>query len=345
MEENQVGYLVGFEEELRSQIAVAKNKDIKPSYDPPKLRGTLRIITDPAGANIFVNGKATSSLEKGVMLEPGEYQVTIDQPGFIEIRERITVLSNQLVEKSYKLDVLSKPKGMLQIITSPPGASVYANGKPIGSSGQQITLEPGNYTIKVMLDGYLEITDQLEVLAGQLKERRYALALISTEPLKSNADRTAGEMGAPDYKIYSPLHIVRNVWLTIGGKLKKGETIAVNENITIKYGIALTGDLYATESGLTFAYVEDPKQYWNIPWKDIDDLKRMRSPGSFSRQLAIKLHGSERQYVFLKLKYPYSTGDAAISIDSFSKDDTNNLNVLWEKYKSKAGLSNKPFLH
>jgi hypothetical protein len=73
-------------------------------------------------------------------------------------------------------------RGVAKVSSSPPGASVYIEGKEYGPTPVFIELTPGEYEMMVSLDGYPPKKKRLSVMAGR----------VSYSQIKFKANRASG---------------------------------------------------------------------------------------------------------------------------------------------------------
>lgn len=87
----------------------------------------------------------------------------------------------------------TKPRTLLQVASTPPGAEVSVDGQPRGQAPFDVELEPGRHSVKASMAGHEEWTGEVRLeearpyrLQIDLKQRR-ALAFVSVESEPSGA--------------------------------------------------------------------------------------------------------------------------------------------------------------
>jgi hypothetical protein len=99
-------------------------------------------------------------------VEPGRHTVTLNKPGFAPETKTIEVASRS---KSALVIELAAITAGLSVTSDPAGARVILDGKDLGRvTPVQVSVEkPGNHTIVVRKEGYLEESTTLNLQAGQ----------------------------------------------------------------------------------------------------------------------------------------------------------------------------------
>ena len=126
--------------------------------------GKLSVITEPAGAEISVNGDSKGKSPLALDLAQGEYSIEAKLANY----RSQTV--KQVVEAGGRLQTLAmalKPKPIgLKIQTQPSGAEIYVNGKLAGKTPLDTKLEVGSYELQTSLKGYRPQKHMLHTEAG-----------------------------------------------------------------------------------------------------------------------------------------------------------------------------------
>jgi hypothetical protein len=140
--------------------------------------GKLSIVSDPAGAQVIMDGKSSGVTPLKINSLPvGDYALTLKLAGSPDITDTLSVRAGILLAKQYKFDL---ELGELAISTDPPGASVTIDGKAAG----QITpftfskLKDGPHEIELELPGYLPWSGEGSVSKGQTTRLSIALTKL-----------------------------------------------------------------------------------------------------------------------------------------------------------------------
>ncbi len=59
----------------------------------------------------------------------------------------------------------SAPTGVVEVRTIPPGATVYADGNPVGNTPTSLRLPAGRHTLTISLSGFRPLRKESEVPA------------------------------------------------------------------------------------------------------------------------------------------------------------------------------------
>jgi len=143
----------------------------QPVYTPaPAGIGTLRVVSDPAGARVLVDGRARgrSPLELGE-LAFGSYEVRVEQPGYEPERRRVLLSANAaLAEVRLALKPhVADASAAADFVSTPGGAAISLDGKPAGETPLRgVKLQPGRHVVEMSLDGHETWSGSLDVTAG-----------------------------------------------------------------------------------------------------------------------------------------------------------------------------------
>lgn len=150
-----------------------------PTPPPPTpSTGTLWVVSDPDGAEVYVNnvfkGMTPLRLEN---VSSGSYSIKVLKDGYETQTKTATVSKGQLSKVDFTLKRKSAGNATLIINSSPEGAEIYINGNLVGLTGPQakFTVPEGTHTIKVYLEGYKEYSVTITVKGGELRELRIDL--------------------------------------------------------------------------------------------------------------------------------------------------------------------------
>lgn len=143
--------------------------------------GMLRIITRPSGAAIEVDGQSRGNAPltlHGLSAGMHRIQGTLGK----QTRQQEVYL-----EPSASLDIemnLEGDPGGLQIVTNPPGASIFLDNVEQNSvlSPTLFILSSGEHTVKATLEGYRDHVDRYTVASNETATVRIQMALIPPAP-------------------------------------------------------------------------------------------------------------------------------------------------------------------
>jgi hypothetical protein len=128
--------------------------------------GELDIVTTPAGVEVVIDGKSYGASPVRATLPPGEHTYTVKAPGLPPYENKLTLVSGHIITRTVTLGEATVT-GIVEVRTIPPGATVLADGSPVG--GQTPTsfrLTVGAHTLVISLSGYRPIQRQVTVSAS-----------------------------------------------------------------------------------------------------------------------------------------------------------------------------------
>jgi serine/threonine protein kinase len=149
-----------------------------PTPPPEPSTGTLWVVSDPDGAEVYVNnvfkGMTPLRLEN---TNSGSYTVKVVKDGYETQTKTATVSKGQIARVDFTLKRKSAGNATLIINTNPDGAEVYINGNLVGLSGSQakFTVPDGTHTIRIYLEGYKEYSISITVKGGEVRELKIEL--------------------------------------------------------------------------------------------------------------------------------------------------------------------------
>lgn len=75
-----------------TQLTAVANSVSQPAVlSQPPTKTTVSVTSEPAGAEIYVDGKFDSSTPSKLLLAPGEHTIRVTRPGFIPWERKITL--------------------------------------------------------------------------------------------------------------------------------------------------------------------------------------------------------------------------------------------------------------
>lgn len=131
-----------------------------------KLPGLVSFFTDPAAAEVYVNGTAygTTPLNK-LKIPAGQHRVRITRDRHLEIEESVTVTGQ---EHEQRFDyVLAPAWSTVTLHSEPSGAEISINGKQQGITPLSLDLLKGKYVIILQKEEFSPLELKLTVPAGK----------------------------------------------------------------------------------------------------------------------------------------------------------------------------------
>jgi hypothetical protein len=143
------------------------------------LRAQVEVaVNGPPGATITVDGqvRGKTPLGRSLCLEVGERTISAALPGFVTAQKKLKVEPRG---KHKLVLTLEREKGVLRVESSPPGARIWLGDRELGAAPQKRTLIPGEYRIKVELEGFLPREERVLLDA---RGRVLTLSLVARPP-------------------------------------------------------------------------------------------------------------------------------------------------------------------
>ena len=211
--------------------------------------GTLVINTDPAGAELLLNGKPGGQSPFSDKVEAGTYVVAVALDGYSGQEQAAIVLSGLRAEVSFKLT--QAPPGKVEILSKPPGATVWVDGKEVGKTPFAGQAAVGRRLVRLVLSGHGEKEQKLQVESGKtakldlaLKREPRGRLRVGSKPVGAAVSidgSIAG--GTPFEKALSPgPHVV---------KLSKKGYDTIQRTVQVSEGETASLDLKLRQEGLS----------------------------------------------------------------------------------------------
>ena len=177
----------GFATHRERLTVVAGSPQALPTIRLQPAAGVLRVLTDPPGASITVDGDFRGGSPATVEVSPDRaHRVVVSRAGY-ESQER-TVTLGRGAERA--LNIRLEPRlGTVRVLSRPAGAQVRVNGRPAGRTPLDLQLPSTEQQLEFSLEGYVaqarEVVPQpaypQEVEVELLTPRQQMLAAQPTE--------------------------------------------------------------------------------------------------------------------------------------------------------------------
>jgi formylglycine-generating enzyme required for sulfatase activity len=130
------------------------------------LPGRLLVDTGAVkGADVFVDGRTAGTTPMmPASVAAGEREVVVRAEGYVEFRTRVEIEGRGAEQR---LDVALVPNsGRVTFRSSPPGATVRVDGRPLGETPLETSVSAGKRAVEFVLDGFKPVARTIEVAAG-----------------------------------------------------------------------------------------------------------------------------------------------------------------------------------
>ena len=164
----------------QDQVISVKFEGRKPLVREEKLvlaSGTIDISSEPAGAEVTVNGIVKGQTPLRVTEVPrGRATVKFRLDGFAEEVRELAINAGDVQALPI---VLKGLPGTLQLTSVPDGARFYVNNEAKGKGPLSIPgLKPGEYSVRAELEGYGTLTKTISIDNGQSANEEFRLSNV-----------------------------------------------------------------------------------------------------------------------------------------------------------------------
>ncbi len=115
--------------------------------------GTLSVNSTPSGAQVLVEGRVVGSTPINLVLRPGRVDLELRLGGYQVFRTSAQIRPGETTVINADLTPVVQ-NGLLQINSNPQGAQVLVNGRVVGNTPLNLTVQPGRYDLELRLGGY-----------------------------------------------------------------------------------------------------------------------------------------------------------------------------------------------
>ena len=130
--------------------------------------GSLEVISTPPGASIYIDDVLQPGTTPSTIIDiiEGPHNITITMPGFNDYTTPVIVEPG--VTTTIPIANLVPSEGCIYFTTNPPGASIYIDDVLQAEITPAIIcgLSLGPHTYRLVLDGYLDITGNIDLTTG-----------------------------------------------------------------------------------------------------------------------------------------------------------------------------------
>jgi hypothetical protein len=152
--------------------------DPKPEGEPVEAEpGTLRVISQPAGATVRVDGRELGPAPVELMaLEAGPHLVEVSLPPYATVLEAVEVPSGRAVQVEHRLAHVG---GELLLMAKSEETTISIEGVAMGAAPLHWeNLRPGAWTVRFERQGHVPVERTAQVRATELTRVRVKLEAI-----------------------------------------------------------------------------------------------------------------------------------------------------------------------
>ncbi len=156
--------------------------------------GVVRIQSDQPDAMVIMDGKRLGKAPLELKdVRAGLHIVRVEKAGFLPHKERFTLKKDQV----FTITALLKRGGRLKVTSSPPGATIWIDTKPVGQTPMMgKVLEVGTYSVEVEINGFHRERRSVTIEGGKPVSLHLELQPIRTGPTRDERIRGMTSFGA-----------------------------------------------------------------------------------------------------------------------------------------------------
>lgn len=165
----------------------ASGAEVAPPAAPEKKLGSIKVLTDPVNAEVFVNKVSRGTCEKGPLLieglplEPGEATVTVQLEGYDPYRGSVPLTAGETATMPViRLRKYVPPKagvGLFDITSEPSNLKVTVDGRSVGRTPlMRLEMKEGAHQLVVEAPaGYVPVKTSIKSVSGVKQSLPYVL--------------------------------------------------------------------------------------------------------------------------------------------------------------------------
>ncbi|MDD4255947.1 MAG: PEGA domain-containing protein, partial [Methanofollis sp.] len=168
-----------------ANVTIRYNETTTLTLDLVAATGNIAVASTPDGAKVFLDGTDTGTTTNATLenVPAGEHTITVKKSGYMDASTTVTVADTETATVSL---TLLEPSGSIRVTSSPDGARIILDGTDTGemTNATLTRISPGEHTIALSLEGYLDAEETVTVAVGETAEVHVALsrAAITLRP-------------------------------------------------------------------------------------------------------------------------------------------------------------------
>ena len=129
--------------------------------------GEVQIVTTPPGLEVLIDGKSIGPSPARASLAAGDHRYAILRPGTEPYENTFNLTSGAIKQIKVNLVGGVAATGIIDVRTIPPGATVSADGNPVGgTTPTSFSLSLGRHFLTISLFGYRPVRQEVDVKAS-----------------------------------------------------------------------------------------------------------------------------------------------------------------------------------
>lgn len=164
----------------------------------------FKMTSDPAGAEVWVDGRKVGVTPYSGTLPPGSRRVELRQAGYDPVVSTVVVAAGKAVTQTQKL-AFSPVR--VEIDSQPRGADVRIDGKSVGRTHWKGSLMPGVHSLEVVENGYVSSTQRFVLAPGQREWKAAPKLVAKPVRLQLESDPAGAEVHVDGQRVGVTPHV------------------------------------------------------------------------------------------------------------------------------------------
>lgn len=289
-------FAINKDQTISLNLVVDVNKRV--AYRPP---GIVTISSDPASAEVIINGQKMGATPCTINLTSGEYKLELRKHLHNTDRSSFTLKAGETKQLTRTL----VPRfGYLAVRGTPDAANIILDGKPLGKAPiAKMELSSGKHILTARMDLFHEYREEFTIKDNDRKNILYNLkAAYGILEIKSSPEQGAEVWIDGIKKGVTPFRDERIPSGSYNVEVRKKNFNAVSETVTVSDG-QTTQRVLILNSNVGTLSVKAPGARITVNGKSAaqNEFKGYLSPGKYKVKAEKTKHYSEEKDVFLSV--------------------------------------------
>jgi len=299
------------------KITVAPDNVSRVTIRMQNEKGSLKVFSDPAGAEIVIDGKTIGVTPlKIINVDAGERSMELRLQGYTTFKSSVQISTSE----TQNISVTLKPLAFISVKAQPASASIIINGSLAGTGEVSRREVPaGDVALSIEAPGYDGYKETLSLKPGEFQSVNKTLTTIfgalavSTVPPGATLSINGQPSGTTPFRSDSlmpgnyRLRLELEGYEPLEGKvvLKSGEPLTIEKKMVSKYG----GLSISTTPAGAAVFINGIQQSGTTPYRT-DKLMA----GSYLLRLELQGHDPAEDSLVLKSGEPLTVEKKMVSI-------------------------------
>jgi len=136
---------------------------------PVAEKTTINVNSFPEGAHILLNNLYYGNTNASFEIDPGIYTLRLTLDGYFDYTGEFTIKEGEIMTFNVVLDEIPM-KSTINVNSSPTGAKIYLNNVYVGNTDRSYVIDPGEYILELILNGYEKYAEVFSVVEGETRD-------------------------------------------------------------------------------------------------------------------------------------------------------------------------------